>query len=83
MSKASPKQPLKLDDLDQINLKASEAFLAMGRFLSAYFERTRGKGDLATICSDVTVEQDRMASDPAALSDWAECVHAVLGDVKE
>jgi hypothetical protein len=68
MSGLSPEQPIKLDDLDQINLKASEAFLAMGKFLLAYFERTHGKGNLATICSDVAIEQDRMSVDPAALS---------------
>jgi hypothetical protein len=83
MSEVSPKRPLKLDDLDQITLKASEAFLAMGRFLLAYSERAQGEGALATICSDIAIEQDRMSADPAALSDWAECVHAVLEDTKE
>jgi hypothetical protein len=53
-------------------------FLAMGRFLRAYFDRTKGEGDLATICSDVEVESDQMSTDPATLSDWQECVTAVL-----
>jgi hypothetical protein len=72
------KQPLKLEDLDGISLRASDAYLAMGRFLRAYFDRTNGKGDLATICSDVEVEQDRMSTDPAALADWEKAVSEVL-----
>jgi hypothetical protein len=45
----------------------------MGRFLMAYFERTSGRGDLATLCADVQVESDRISVNPAALSDWARC----------
>ena len=74
----SQKRPLRLDDLDAIELKASDAFLAMGKFLRAYFDRTGGEGDLATICADVEVENDQMSTDPAALSDWQKCVAAVL-----
>jgi hypothetical protein len=75
---ASQKPPLRLEELDKVELKASDAFLAMGKFLRAYFDRTKGEGDLATICSDVEVEKDQMSTDPAALSDWQECVTAVL-----
>ena len=82
MSEGSRKQPLKLEDLDGITLKASEAYLAMDKFLLAYFERTRGTGALATLCTDVELRDDGMSADPAALSDWQECVMAVLaGDV--
>lgn len=77
---ASQKQPLKLEDLDEVTLKSSQAFLALGRFLRAYFDQTNGKGDIATICSDVEIEGDHMSSDPAALSDWQECVAAVLAE---
>lgn len=80
MSGMSQKQPLKLEDLDGITLSASQGFLAMGKFLLEYFNRTNGGGDLATICSDVNVEDDRMSSDPAALSDWAQAVEEVLGE---
>lgn len=73
-----PERPQKLDDLDSLELKASDAFLAMGRFLRAYFDRTNGKGDIATICSDVEVEGDKMSSDPAALSDWEKAIREVL-----
>jgi len=78
----STKQPLKLEDLDGIDLRSSDAFVAMGRFLRGYFDRTKGKGDLATICSDVEVEDDQMSTDPAALSDWAQCVNEVLNQAK-
>lgn len=80
MSGISQKQPLKLEDLDGITLKSSQAFLALGGFLRAYFDQTNGKEDIATICSDVEIEGDQMSSDPAALSDWLECVTAVLAE---
>lgn len=80
MPDASPKQPLTLADLEPITLNASDAFLAMGRFLLAYAERVQSDAALATICSAVQVQEDRMSGDPAALSDWLICVHAVLND---
>jgi hypothetical protein len=78
VSGMSQKQPLKLEDLEGTVLKSSQAFLAMGRFLRGYADRTKGEGDIATLCSGVHVESDRMSSDPAALSDWQECVTSVL-----
>lgn len=75
---ASQKQPLKLDDLSDVHLTASQGFLAMHKFLLAYFERTGGKGDIATLCADVYIEHDRGSGDPAALSDWARCIGEVL-----
>jgi len=80
---ASQKQPLKLEDLDGVTLKSSQAFRAMGKFLRGYSDRTRGEGDIATLCSGVHIESDRMSSDPAALSDWQECVMAVLAEDTE
>jgi hypothetical protein len=78
MSERAQKQPLKLDDLDELTITSSQGFLAMGKFLRAYFDRTKGTGDIATICSDVEVEGDRMSTDPAALSDWARAVDEVV-----
>lgn len=70
---------MKLDDLDGITMTASEAFLAMGEYLMAYAARVSPEAQLATICADVQVEEDRMSRDPAALSDWSKCVQTVLG----
>lgn len=75
---ASEQPQLSLEDLDGVSLTASQAFLAMGKFLDAYCQRTAGEGDIAIICSDVEIEDDRSSKDPAALSDWAECVSKVL-----
>lgn len=77
---ASRKRAPKLEDLSEVHLTASQGFLAMGKFLHAYCERTGGKGYIATICADVEMEYDRGPVDPAALSDWAECVGEVLGE---
>jgi hypothetical protein len=77
---ASQKQPLKLEDLSEVHITASQGFLAMHRFLLAYFKRTDGKGDIATLCSGVYIESDHGSGDPAALSDWAKCVSEVLNE---
>jgi hypothetical protein len=78
VSRASQERPLRLDDLDGITLRASDAFLAMGRFLLDFTERVQPESALVTICTDVQIEADRMSSDPAALSDWLKCVQDVL-----
>jgi hypothetical protein len=80
---ASQKRAPKLDDLSEVHLTASQGFLAMGKFLRAYCERTGGKGYIATIGADVQIEYDRGSVDPAALSDWAESVSQVLSDVMD
>jgi hypothetical protein len=73
------RQPLKLEDFSGVSLTSRQAFLAMGKFLLAYYARTKGRGNLATICADVQIETDRGSVDPAALSDWVACVGQVLG----
>jgi hypothetical protein len=83
MSGMSQKRPLKLGDLDEITLTASQAFLALGRFLRGYSDRTKGQGDIATLCSGVEVEDDQMSGDPAALSDWMESVGMVLNEPRD
>jgi hypothetical protein len=80
VSGVSKKQPLRLEDLAEITLTASQAFLALSVFLQGYSDRTEGEGDIATLCSGVRIETDRMSGDPAALSDWLECVSAVLAE---
>lgn len=75
---ASKTQPLKLGQLDPIKLSAADGFLAVGKFLRAYFDRTEGCGDLATLCADVEVEKDQISTDPAALSDWQQAVTDTL-----
>lgn len=80
MSDHTPNEVLGLPDLDKVELTAGDAFLALGMFLAAYYERTSGQGALATICADVQLEEDDASVDPAAMSDWVECVHAVLSE---
>jgi hypothetical protein len=83
MTEPSDKIPLRLDDLDELTLKASEAFLAMGRFLSEYAERLSPETALVTIRSAIEIEKDGMSGDPAALTDWLQCVQAVSGEDSE
>jgi len=80
MSDRTPNEVLKLPDLDKIDLTAGDAFLALGMFLLAYYDRTNGQGPLATICADVQLEGDDMSVDPAAMSDWVECIRTVLDE---
>jgi hypothetical protein len=69
-----------LSDLDGVTLTASQGFRAMAKFLSGYFERTDGAGPVRTIVGDVEIESDGSSTDPAALSDWQECVAQVLAE---
>jgi hypothetical protein len=80
MTTRSGPPPLKLNDLDGITLRASDAFLALGQFLLEFSERVKPEAALATICADVQVEDDLGSTDPAALSDWLKCVEDVLKD---
>jgi hypothetical protein len=70
--------PMMLSELDGVVLSSSQGFLAMSKFLHAYFDRTGGNGLLSTIVGDVELEADGTSTDPAAISDWAECVAQVL-----
>jgi hypothetical protein len=74
------KNPIVLSELDDVTFTASQGFRAMSRFLRDYFDRTEGGGALATIVGDVELESDGSSTDPAALSDWADCVKAVLAE---
>jgi hypothetical protein len=80
MTNVSGKQPLKLDDLDGVTLRASDAFLAMGLFLNENAARLSPESALPTILSGIRIESDRMSGDPAALSDWLRSVEAVSSD---
>jgi hypothetical protein len=71
-----------LSDLDDVVLSSSQGFCAMSKFLRAYFDRTGGNGLLATIVGDVELEADGTSTDPAAISDWANCVAQVLSGDK-
>jgi hypothetical protein len=72
--------PIKLADLDDVALTASQGFRAMAKFLSGYFERTNRTGSVRTLVGDVEIESDGSSTDPAALSDWQECVMTVLAE---
>ena len=80
MMAESAQPPIRLDDLDGVTLKASDAFLAMGRFLADYAPRLNPETALVVIRSGIEIEEDRMSADPAALSDWLKCVQDVLKD---
>ena len=76
MESAQP--PIRLDDLDEVTLRASDAFLAMGRFLSDYAPRLNPETALVVIRSGIEIEEDRMSADPVALSDWLKRVQDAL-----
>jgi hypothetical protein len=78
-----PNKPIRLEDLEETALNAGEAFLALGMFLGRYAERVQPEGALAVLCTDVQIANDSMSNDPAALSDWAECVRLVLSDKRK
>jgi hypothetical protein len=71
---------LKLEDLDRVVLKSSEAFLALQPFLLGYYYRTNGKEDISALCSSVRLKDDHTSSDPTTLSDWAKAINEVLSE---
>jgi hypothetical protein len=75
-----PDRPTKIEELEDAPLTAGQGFRAMGKFLAAYFDRTNGRGSLGTLVGDVELESDGTSTDPAAVSDWAACVHEVLDE---
>ena len=71
---------VKLADLDDLALTASQGFRAMARFLQVYSKQTNGMGQVGPLVGDVEIEGDGRSTDPAALSDWHECVMGVLAE---
>ncbi|MEV5939150.1 hypothetical protein [Streptomyces sp. NPDC051994] len=53
-----------------------EAFAAMSKFLWQF--ANRAGDDLLTLLGDIAIEEDGMPTDPAAWSDWLECVRATV-----
>jgi hypothetical protein len=72
--------PVKLADLDDVALTASQGFRAMAKFLQVYSKQTKGMGQVGPLVGDVEIESDGSSTDPAALGDWQECVAAVLAE---
>jgi hypothetical protein len=72
--------PVKLADLDDVALTASQGFRAMAKFLQVYSKQTNGMGQVGPLVGDVEIESDGSSTDPAALGDWQECVKAVLAE---
>ena len=52
-----------------------EAFEAMSRFIWQY--ANRAGDDLITLIGDIQIEADGGPTDPAAWTDWLECVRTV------
>lgn len=52
-----------------------QAFRAMTLFLTRFYERAGN--DMETLLADISVEADGGTLDPAAWSDWQQCVAEV------
>ncbi len=72
--------PVKLADMDDVVLTASQGFRAMAKFLQVYSKQTNGMGQVGPLVGDVEIESDGRSTDPAALGDWQESVNAVLAE---
>jgi hypothetical protein len=64
-------------------LSPEQAFRAMFIFLSDYYERTHGKGELGAVLSDIqTIGADGLPADPAAWGDWLAAIDLVFQESK-
>jgi hypothetical protein len=59
-------------------LTPEQAFSAMTIFLSRYYERTEGKGELGAILGDIQVNRQGLPFDPAAWDDWLAAINQAL-----
>jgi hypothetical protein len=73
-----PERPTNVSELRPFALTTDQGFRAMGKFLEAFWQRNQGQGHLVTVMGDVRLETDGRTEDPAALTDWATAVNAVL-----
>src|SRR5436190_5657239 len=69
------------DGTAQFALTEQEAFLAMRLFI-AQFHSTAGDR-LAPLLADISIQPDGAPLDPAAWSDWIECIRAVRDHVPQ
>jgi hypothetical protein len=53
-----------------------EAFEAMSRFIRQF--ANRAGDDLLTLLGDISLEADGNPTDPAAWTDWLECVRVTM-----
>jgi len=58
-----------------------EAFKAMRLFLEQFY--ARAGNDMATLLADIGIEADGQPLDPAAWSDWLQCVEQVGQEPRE
>jgi hypothetical protein len=54
-------------------LSQLQAFKVMQCFLEKYFERTSSE-DIGSLLGDIQLLQNNTTMDPAAWSDWLECI---------
>jgi hypothetical protein len=63
--------------MEKKNLSSEQAFRAMFLFLNAYYDRTQGKSELASVLSDIQLDPDSGSpADPATWEDWLAAVNA-------
>jgi hypothetical protein len=58
-----------------LSMTSEQAFQAMVLFLERHYERTKSD-DIGALLGDLQLLEDGDTADPAALSEWTECVHA-------
>lgn len=65
--------------MKKTRLSPEQAFDAMLIFLSGYYQRTGGKGELAALLGDLQINYpDGRSFDPAAWDDWLAAVDSTL-----
>ncbi|MEV7026342.1 hypothetical protein [Kitasatospora sp. NPDC093558] len=62
--------------MSSYSMNEHEAFEAMSKFIWQF--ANRAGDDLLTLLGDISLEADGKPTDPAAWTDWMECVRSTM-----
>ncbi len=67
---------------EEKTLTAKEAYLAMFEYLNIHYKRfpAEQEAQIAIVLGELSLMQDGMPVDPAAWSDWEECIKKAKTD---
>lgn len=62
------------------SLTREQAFAAMVAFLRRYYEELQHPEEIGILLGELQISSDGITVDPAAWSDWLNCVNEILSE---